>query len=219
MSRMYRHPSVQAVQRLHRHTLARSFSSVPDLLHALVTDIEQQQTEQTLAVATWLNHGHPEYQGYATHHIPFGQLPTADIQLAVARALGYTNWPQMISRQDTIDPAFEEAVDHLIRGDQEQLADCLATNAQLIRQSSPFGHRAGLIHYLAFQGIEIWRQQVPDNVSEMADLLLQYGARPDQPHLIGGGRLALLRLIADSHVLESAGQTSALLEVFSRIAD
>src|SRR5512134_1794628 len=48
----------------------------------------------------------------------------------------------------------------------------------LVIWRSHYGHRATLLHYLAANGVETYRQRVPRNASSLASLLTQRGADP-----------------------------------------
>lgn len=210
---MYKNSSVQAVQRLHQNRQGHYADTVMEDLTGRVDDLLEHQTDQVLAVATYLTNGHPEYAGQATHHIPFGSVTRADFEKAVARTVGYRDWSGVEQETKPVDPDFERAVDLLLAGDKEALAALLTQKPDLIKQSSAYGHRAGLVHYVGANGVELWRQQVPANLPEILQLLLDYGADPQQGHNIYQGNGDVRDLIKTSAHPKDAGLSSELLQV------
>jgi len=210
---MYISAPVQAIQRLHQHRQGHYAGTVMEDLSGRVDDLLEHQIDQVLAVATYLTNGHPEYAGQATHHIPFGSVTRADFEKAVARTVGYRNWFGVEREIKLLDPDFERAVDLLLAGDKEALAAMLTQKPDLINQSSAYGHRAGLIHYVGANGVELWRQQVPANLPEMLQLLLDHGADPQQAHNIYQGNGDVRALIETSAHPKDAGISAELLQV------
>jgi hypothetical protein len=182
-------------------------------LSGRVDDLMEHQIDQVLAIATYLTNGHPEYAGQATHHIPFGSIQRSDFEKAVARTVGYRDWSGVEQETKKPDPDFERAVDLLLAGDKEALAAMLTQKPDLINQSSAYGHRAGLVHYVGANGVELWRQQVPANLPEMLQLLLDHGADPQQAHNIYQGNGDVRALIETSAHPKDAGISAKLLQV------
>ncbi len=210
---MYISAPVQAIQRLHQHRQGAYAATVLEDLSGRVDDLMEHQTDQVLAIATYLTNGHPEYAGQATHHIPFGSVQRADFEKAVARTVGYRDWTGVEQETRQLDPDFERAVDLLVAGDKESLEAMLSQKPDLIHQSSAYGHRAALIHYVGANGVELWRQQVPANLPEMLELLLKHGADPRQAHNIYQGNGDVRSLIETSAHPKAAGLSEGLLQV------
>lgn len=210
---MYIHPSVRAVQRLHGDHLHYAYSTVEAQLSTLVDDLVTHQLDHILAVSTYLGNGHPDYTGQATHNIPFGEVQRADFEHAIARTVGFRNWREVREESRSFHPAFEQAVDCLVKGELKELDDLLTQSPDLLRMHSPYGHRAELVHYLALNGIEIWRQQIPDHLVESAKVLLKHGADPERPHHIYGGQSSLYNLITSSTHIRAAGIQEELCQV------
>ena len=74
---------------------------------------------------------------------------------------------------------FEAAADAIISGDITTLKKLLQENPALIRQRSTREHRATLLHYASANGVEGYRQKTPQNIVEIAELLLKSGAEVD----------------------------------------
>ncbi len=83
----------------------------------------------------------------------------------------------------------------------------------LIRARSSRAHRATLLHYLAANGVEDYRQKTPKNAVAVAQILLKAGADVNATMEAYGTEWTALGLIATSlHPLE-AGVQMALLEI------
>src|SRR5205807_2098987 len=81
---------------------------------------------------------------------------------------------------------FEAAVEAVINGDEASLRRMLAEHPDLAQARSsrtccfdPPEHRATLLHYVAANGVENYRQKTPPNAVEITRLLLDAGADPN----------------------------------------
>lgn len=74
---------------------------------------------------------------------------------------------------------FEAAADAIISSDITTLKKLLQENPALIRQRSTREHRATLLHYASANDVEGYRQKTPQNIVEIAELLLKSGAEVD----------------------------------------
>src|SRR6202040_1724508 len=81
---------------------------------------------------------------------------------------------------------FESAVEAVVDGDLAGLEDALRRHPALVGARSsrvccfdPPVHRATLLHYVAANGVEAYRQKTPPNAVEIARTLLRAGAEPD----------------------------------------
>jgi ankyrin repeat protein len=112
-------------------------------------------------------------------------VTSADAQCAVARWYGFENWPSLAEFVDDVTPKgssvwqFESAVEAIISGDVATLKVLLRECTELIRARSRRAHHATLLHYVAANGVEGYRQKTPKNAVEVAELLLNAGAEVD----------------------------------------
>lgn len=129
-----------------------------------------------------------------------------DAKLTVAREHGHESWADAALDPDRrFRRGFEAAVDALVSGDMARLGELLDDNPELIRERSVHGHRATLLHYIAANGVETWRQTVPANAARIAGLLLERGAEVHaEAEMYGGGQTALDLLLTSAHP-KSAG--------------
>jgi hypothetical protein len=141
-------------------------------------------------------------------------LSIDDARETVSRAHGFSSWHSAVSDgRRNGDPVFERAVEDLLVGDITALVEAFDRTPDLVVRRSHYGHRATLLHYLAANGVETYRQRVPRNASKIALLLLQRGADPlATANMYGGNRTTKGMLISSSHPVE-AGVTADVLAV------
>jgi Ankyrin repeats (3 copies) len=107
---------------------------------------------------------------------------------------------------------FESAVDAVITGDVATLESLLRANPGLARARSTHAHRATLLHYIAANGVENFRQQTPSNAVDVAKILLDAGAEVDAlAEMYGGGATTMDMLVSSVHPVR-AGVQVALVE-------
>lgn len=143
----------------------------------------------------------------------------ANAQFVIARSHGFESWPKFakhvnaLSQPDSPIAQFEAAADAIVAGDAVSLKRLLRENPGLIRARSARQHRATLLHYVAANGVENFRQNTPKNATKIAEILLQAGAGVnDQADVYGGGATPL-GLTATSIHPERAGVQQALMQV------
>ena len=113
------------------------------------------------------------------------RVTRADAQCVVARWYGFEDWPALaefvetVGRKDSLAWQFESAVEAIITGDVPTLKRLLRDNPELVRARSTREHHATLLHYVAANGVEGYRQRTPKNAVEIAEILLKAGAEVD----------------------------------------
>lgn len=144
----------------------------------------------------------------------------ADAQLVLAREHSFESWPkfagfiQQLERVDSPFAAFERAVDAVVSGDSVLLKQMLRQDSQLVHARSPRAHRATLLHYVAANGVEDYRQKSPKNAVEIATILLDAGADVDAGDAYGPS--TTLGLAATSIHPLRAGVLIPLLDLLLR---
>ncbi len=151
-------------------------------------------------------------------------LEPADAQLVIARWYSFRSWSALTEYVGAVTQGgsvfqFESAVEAVIAGDIVALAALLRENPELVRARStritcfdPPAHRATLLHYVAANGIESYRQKTPANAVEVAKTLLRAGAEVDALAEMYGGRCTTMSMLVSSGHPAQAGVQAALVE-------
>ena len=105
------------------------------------------------------------------------------------------------------DEAFEAAADAVIEGRIAELQALLRDRPALATARSHREHHATLLHYVAANGVEQYRQKSPPNAVEIADTLLEAGAEVDAlaDTYAGGTTETTLNLLVSSVHPRDAG--------------
>ncbi len=149
-----------------------------------------------------------------------------DASLAVARAYNFLDWSSLeayataVADQHSAVSRFEHAAEAVIDGDAAALARLLRDDPGLVRARStrvcnfdPPVHRSTLLHYLAANGVEGYRQRSPKNAVEIARMLLDAGADPNALQDSYGGRNTAMAMLVSSSPPRDAGVQVPLIDV------
>ena len=145
-------------------------------------------------------------------------LDLADPQLTLARLYNFRDWPALavyveaVTRDSSPVLRFESAVEAVITGDRRTLESLLAENPELLRARSTRTTRATLLHYIAANGVESYRQKTPGNAVEIARALLQAGAEVDALADMYGGQYTTMSMLVSSCHPAQAGVQVVLVE-------
>ena len=140
-----------------------------------------------------------------------------DAQFVIARSHGFESWPKFVkhllalTRKTSLVSKFEAAADAIVVGDVPALGQLLREEPDLVRARSMREHGATLLHYGSANGVEGYRQKTPQNIVEIAELLLRAGAEIDATANVYGGGCTTLGLAATSLHPERAGVQEELL--------
>lgn len=149
-----------------------------------------------------------------------GAFTLADAQHLIARAHSYDNWATFAAeiqslRTGSSSSTFEKAADAVVNGDLARLDDLLRKHPDLVRERSQRTHHVTLLHYIAANGVEDFRQKTPPNAREIATRLLEAGADVNAGADTYGGdvyQTTMNLLVSSTHPAE-AGLQSQLVEV------
>ena len=107
----------------------------------------------------------------------------------------------------------------MVHGDLATLESLLRAHPDLVHARStrvthfdPPVHRATLLHYVAANGVEGYRQKTPQNAVAVATMLLRAGADPDALADMYGGQHATMSLLVSSDHPARAGLQVALVD-------
>jgi len=165
--------------------------------------------------------------GFARERLTGTPGALAQAQFVIARAHGFESWPRLAHHLEALGgsrtpvSAFEEAADAIIAGDRVTLERLLDEHPDLVHARSSRQHRATLLHYVAANGVENYRQETPPNIVEIARLLLDAGAAVDaEADMYGGGATTLGLAMTSAHPRRAGVQNDLadlLLERGARI--
>ncbi len=187
-----------------RRAIAVQLAERAERLHA---GHARGQRGAIVLISNW----HPDWLGADAARIRAGDFSLADAQQTVAREYGYPGWQAVTALGEAAPQAtFETAVDALLGGDYAGLTQMLHRDPDLVRTRSRFGHRAGLLHYAAANGVETHRQCVPSSLPRLVALLREHGADPESPAEIYGGSTPLALLESSAHPAAAGVSAQAL---------
>jgi len=118
----------------------------------------------------------------------------------------------MASSVDSTLGQFESAVEAVIAGDLPTLERLLHENPDLARARSTRSHGATLLHYVAANGVEEYRQKTPGNAVDVAKMLLDADAEPDALACMYGGQHTTMSMLVSSCHPAKAGVQVAVVE-------
>lgn len=138
-------------------------------------------------------------------------LTADDARLAVARRYSFQDWTALVSLVNAVADTtsavhrFELAAESVIDGDLTTLRRLLTEDPLLVHARStrvtnqdPPVHGATLLHYVAANGVEGYRQRSPGNAMDVATLLLDAGADVNALARMYGGDCAPLPMLISS---------------------
>ena len=161
---------------------------------------------------------HPRLNKLPEQEISEAKFSLADAQWVLAREHGFESWPkfaghiQELVRKDSSISRFELAADAIVTGDLAGLNRLLRENPELVRARSTREHEAPLVHYVAANGVEDFRQKTPENIVEITRMLIEAGAEVDATTQAYGGASTALGLAATSYHPAKAGVQLQLLQ-------
>jgi ankyrin repeat protein len=167
---------------------------------------------------TWLERDMSDAEVRAT------PIDSDDARLALARWYEFQDWQRLEEYVASVQQPgpiaqFERAVDAIIDGDIATLRALLKDDPRLVRARStrvnnadPPQHRSTLLHYLAANGVEGYRQRSPKNAADIAKLILSTGADPNALSWAYGGTCTTMALLVSSTPPAQAGVQVALVE-------
>ena len=154
------------------------------------------------------------------------RISEADAQLALARFYDFADWNRLtdyveaVRQPGSLRYRFERAVEAVIDGDIATLKQLLKEDPDLVRARStrvthfdPPVHRAQLLHYIASNGVEGYRQRSPKNAADVAKTLLEAGADPNAKCSLYGGECTTMALLVSSTPPDRAGVQVPVLDV------
>lgn len=212
---VYVHEHIQHVLSLHQEIFKvyDDFIKIDELLNAFSENLFRAYSIADPETVVEISNHHPDYLGQKADKILHQPFSLEDAQLTIAKEYGYTNWDDVPSQD--IDHSFEQTVDLLLAGEIAQLKELLNEQPSLLESRSSFGHHATLLHYAGSNGVEIWRQQVPSNLPQIVQMLIELGAEKEVTANFYGGLYTTKELAGTSAHPKDAGIMKDLLNSLS----
>ena len=179
------------------------------LAHRLLSGHQQRHPGAVVEIRNWAP-GPETRSANDVFALPFS---LNDALATVGRGHGFSGWPVSAATPLTGDPEFERVLEILLAGDLAGLSAALDGAPDLVRRRSHYGHKATLLHYLAANGTETYRQRVPMNCSAMVSLLLARGADAFAVADMYGAAQTIRGLLVTSGHPAKAGVTPDLLRI------
>ena len=150
---------------------------------------------------TEMNNYHPQFLGVDKKILANRDFSLEDCRYTIANEYGFKSWAEVGMLKDSYyNMAFEKCINALLSGKKSELFRLLTKNPSLAKGKSNYGHEATLLHYCGSNGIELWRQQVPYNLAEMIEILIDFGAdRNSQMKVYGGYHTAYSLFMSSAH--------------------
>ena len=216
---VYVAPEVLAVEALHPYLRDEAFraSSIHKQLAEQAAVLHAAHTAGDDRIRMQVMSWWPQAKGRTLEDILSSAFTMEDARLTLAREYGYDDWTGVNELHDAVaDIGFEQALDDLIAGNADALAARLQSEPRLATQTSAYGHRATLLHYIGANGVESHRQRTPMNAVELAELLIGKGAdRGARANMYGGGQTPFALASTSAHP-RKAGISEALNRVLAK---
>ena len=190
------------------------FDTVYDQIVAFgIHSFTQFQSGDFRSIAEFNNYN-PKYSGTSIKDIISSNPSKINFLETAANCFGFKSLDHAsLEGNAPIDIPFEQAVDMLLDGNMTDLQERISEDPTLLTRNSQYGHKAGLIHYIGSNGVEFWRQVVPNNLVDILKMLLDIGADPDMWNNIYGSSSTLKGLIETSVHPYKAGLNKELIEL------
>ena len=216
------HPSLEAYKKRAKELVKAANSPASGVLSGWLKNWTETLTQLTNIKSSPSADGEEritQFEQFVNWQKSSGKLALSKAQFILARAHGFEGWPKFSRHLEALarihSPAkdFEAAADAIVTGDIATLKHLLRRNPDLVRARSPRRHRATLLHYVAANGVEDYRQKTPAKAVEIAQILLDAGADADATADIYGAHDTALGLVATSVHPERAGLQESLLSL------
>ena len=213
---IYMHDHVLQIRRIHQNLLSEvsKYSTVVSYLIMYAKSMELAFRSKEVAASVEISNYYKPLIGKNEKEIFLANLPSDDFLDISASVHGFDSFHKVSSAQ-LINQDFEKAIELLLTGEIEKLERLLISNPSLAVCHSHFGHKAQLIHYCASNAVEMYRQVVPDNLLEIIQILLKYGADPAVKIPVYGGHFDFFELFSSSAHPKESGVDKVIYQYFT----
>lgn len=218
MTDVYIDESIQKIRDLHADILClnKADTTIQKFISLQAERILQAHSSGNTAVVFHLACWCKPLIGKPADKVMNTSLTLELVQQAIASEYGFSSWNHLENLAGSeFDTQFEDCVDSMLHGELALLQNKLAENPRLATQTSQYGHKATLLHYLAANGVESYRQITPLNAADIAQTLIDAGADVSaQANMYGGSDVRGL-LLSSAHPA-NAGVVQSVNAVLER---
>ena len=212
------HPHLSQYEQRAEELVVAAGSADPGAVHAWATEwLETLAGLLGVSITPFVRHSFDRAVGAIEDQVRSSPRPfaPADARSLVAQAHGFESWAVFAAALKPpleTDPAgreFEAAADAVVTGDLATLESLVRRNPDLVRARSSRVHGATLLHYVAANGVEDFRQKTPPNALAVARFLLEAGALVDGLANTYGGdqyQTTMNLLVSSTHPAEAGLQ-------------
>ena len=212
------HPDLSQYKQRATELVVAAGSADPGAVHRWVTDwLEAPAGPPGVSITPFVQHSFDRAVAGIEERVrkAGSQFTLADAQLLIAGAHGFASWAAFVAAVEPpaeTNPAqreFEAAADAVVNGDLATLEALVRRNPDLVHARSLRVHGATLLHYVAANGVEDFRQKTPPNALAVTRLLLEAGAEVDGLANTYGGdkyQTTMNLLVSSTHPAEAGLQ-------------
>jgi len=200
----YKHNVVRNIQDYYAETLDhRPHEKIKDHLLLISEKMYEGILQKLPFLYSQLNNYHPSYIGQSIEELRTQNITQLDCKECIANEYGFSSWEQVNILNPSYNHGFENAVNALLIGDFEALFLMLKNDNEIINTKSDYGHEASLINYVASNGVEMWRQQVPKKLIELTTLIISFNPEDSKMKVYGGHFSTYDLLVTSAHPKEA----------------
>lgn len=213
---IYKPKAVQELEVFYGDLLTKidHYQRVSDHLEALSARMWEGVQAKNEGIFTEINNYHWQHLGKSQAALVKLGLTEDDCRQAIANEYGFRRWTEVVHVNSPYNSVFESAVNAMLDGDLARVKKLLANKKELVNQKSPYGHDATLLHYAVSNGVELWRQKVPENLPATVAFLLDHGANSKAKMKVYGGEYTPSELLPSSAHPRAAGVLPELRKLF-----
>lgn len=217
----YTHAHVKAVRKLQYSALELLFTgtSLGKFLKSYAQNLEAGFQVKNEAVFVDISNYYKPLIGRSKELVFNEKLGDVQFLNIAASVHGFASYDLITNKEEILNATFEKAVEYVVSGNIEKLAEVLQLDSALTNRHSLFGHKAQLIHYCASNAVEIYRQVVPDKLLEIIKLLIKYGADPKVKIPVYGGHFDYFELFSTSAHPIKSGVDKEIYQWFDSITE
>src|SRR5688500_1811134 len=216
-------PNLSQYKKRAKELVVAAGSADPGAVHSWATEwLETLARLLGVSITPFVRHSFDRAVGAIEDSVRKSPRPfvLADAQFLIARAHGFESWPAFAAAVEPpveTDPdrrEFEAAADAVVNGDLATLESLLRGNPDLVHARSFRVHGATLLHYVAANGVEDFRQKTPPNALAVARFLLEAAAEVDgRANTYGGGKYetTMNLLVSSTHPADAGLQAPLVL--------